>query len=100
MTYKRHNKPWLWLLVALLAVSVTGPPLLQASPLHEILWHADGDSDCVVCHLQSTADAAESPLPCIAPRLCAYPALVASPDAASPPALLPYQSRAPPSSIR
>jgi hypothetical protein len=83
----------LWL-VSLLALTVFGGQVLQASPLHN---HAQETVDCALCHLQTLGDDSEYThgLVQLLPAACATSAVLppATPAAAF---TSPYQGRAPP----
>jgi hypothetical protein len=83
----------LWL-VSLLALTVFGGQVLQASPLHD---HTQETVDCALCHLQTLGDDSEQDrglsLPVLATTTVAAAFVPALPAAAFP---SPYQGRAPP----
>jgi hypothetical protein len=87
----------LWL-VSLLALSVFGGQVLQASPLHN---HAQETVDCALCHLQTLGDDSEVdhglPLVIRAAATVATSFIPAVPAAAF---TSPYQGRAPPAASR
>lgn len=83
----------LWL-VSLLALTVFGGQVLQASPLHN---HAQETVDCALCHLQTLGD--DTVIDRSLPLAVSSPASIAAafiPAAPATPFASPYQGRAPP----
>jgi hypothetical protein len=86
-----------WLLVALMAITLVGVQVVQASPLHD---HTQHSVDCALCHLQLNSDGvAELTLTFdyLAPAV-RYAQLLREFYSFSNPS--PYQGRAPPCSSR
>ena len=83
----------LWL-VSLLALTVFGGQVLQASPLHN---HAQETVDCALCHLQTLGDDSEYAhgLVQLVPATRATTAVL-PPATPAAPFTSPYQGRAPP----
>lgn len=85
-----------YLLIALMAVTLVGVQLLQASPLHE---HTQHSVDCALCHLQLSDDALLHQQLLLPIRAAGVPVAAPAREVHSSSAPSPYQGRAPPRSV-